>query len=179
MRNLKYAILGLLKRRPMTGYDIKTEFSSSLGNFWSAHHSQIYPELARLAEEKLVTFDTVIQGEVMEKKLYTITPAGEEDFAAWMALRDELAPTPRDVFRLKSYFSENWSPAEMTAHLRYQISARTRKLRGLEELIEGEYGGCDPAALTPAQRGDYMTMRGGVLREKAYLRWLRECLAMM
>ncbi|MCX8179105.1 MAG: PadR family transcriptional regulator, partial [Candidatus Aenigmarchaeota archaeon] len=42
MRTLKYAILGLLNRKPMTGYDLSKEFSYQLGNFWSANHSQIY-----------------------------------------------------------------------------------------------------------------------------------------
>ena len=46
MRTLKYAILGLLNREPMTGYDIAKEFSKDLGEFWNAKHSQIYPELA-------------------------------------------------------------------------------------------------------------------------------------
>ena len=46
MRTLKYAILGLLMRSPVTGYDIAKEFGDGLGCFWSAKHSQIYPELA-------------------------------------------------------------------------------------------------------------------------------------
>lgn len=45
MRTLKYAILGLLNKEPMTGYDIGKEFSKDLGEFWTAKHSQIYPEL--------------------------------------------------------------------------------------------------------------------------------------
>ena len=49
MRTLKYAILGLINREPMTGYDITREFNSNnLANFWYAKHSQVYPELSRL-----------------------------------------------------------------------------------------------------------------------------------
>lgn len=56
MRTLKYAILGLINREPMTGYDITREFNSNnLANFWYAKHSQVYPELGRLMDEKLVT----------------------------------------------------------------------------------------------------------------------------
>ena len=52
MRTLRYAILGLVDRKPTTGYDIAKEFKErELSNFWSARHSQIYPELAKLAEE--------------------------------------------------------------------------------------------------------------------------------
>lgn len=77
MRTLKYAILGLINREPMTGYDITREFNSNnLANFWYAKHSQVYPELGRLMDEKLVTCEVVIQGEKLEKKLYSITPDG-------------------------------------------------------------------------------------------------------
>lgn len=43
MRTLKYAILGMLAQKPMTGYDLMQEFESTLNEFWSANHSQIYP----------------------------------------------------------------------------------------------------------------------------------------
>ena len=39
MRTLKYAILGLINRNPLTGYDITKEFNSGLVEFWYAKHS--------------------------------------------------------------------------------------------------------------------------------------------
>ena len=63
MRTLKYAILGLLMQSSVTGYDISKAFGDGLGSFWSAKHSQIYPELKRLTEEGLIRYRTVIQGE--------------------------------------------------------------------------------------------------------------------
>lgn len=51
MRTLKYAILGLLNQKEMTGYDLMKQFESTLCEFWSAKHSQIYPELKKLTEE--------------------------------------------------------------------------------------------------------------------------------
>ncbi len=50
MRTLKYAILGLLNRNPMTGYDIVKEFNFQLAEFWNAKHSQIYPELKKIGK---------------------------------------------------------------------------------------------------------------------------------
>ena len=49
MGTLRYAILGLLNRKAMTGYDLSKEFQTSLAEFWHAKHSQIYPELKTLA----------------------------------------------------------------------------------------------------------------------------------
>ena len=68
MGTLRYAILGLLNRKAMTGYDLSKEFQTSLAEFWHAKHSQIYPELKSLAEDGLITFQTEITGTVLEKK---------------------------------------------------------------------------------------------------------------
>ena len=54
MRVLKYAILGLLNQKSMSGYELSSEFESALNEFWNAKHSQIYPELRKLTEEKKI-----------------------------------------------------------------------------------------------------------------------------
>lgn len=77
MGTLRYAILGLLNRKSMTGYDLSKEFQTSLAEFWHAKHSQIYPELKSLAEDGLITFQTEITGTVLEKK-YILLPNPEK-----------------------------------------------------------------------------------------------------
>ncbi len=46
-----YAILGLLAREALSGYDLSSRMRAPVGYFWEARHSQIYPELARLAAD--------------------------------------------------------------------------------------------------------------------------------
>lgn len=41
----------------MTGYELKKEFETTLFEFWNAKHSQIYPELKDLYDNKLVNFN--------------------------------------------------------------------------------------------------------------------------
>lgn len=53
--SLPHAILGLLTYQPMTGYDLKQVFDTSINHFWSAHQSQIYRELAALESKGQVT----------------------------------------------------------------------------------------------------------------------------
>ena len=84
MRTLKYAILGLLNIEPMTGYDLGKKFNYQLAEFWSAKHSQIYPELKKLVDEKLIVFNIEITGDVLEKKVYSITDKGRECFIKWL-----------------------------------------------------------------------------------------------
>src|SRR5690242_17709595 len=53
---LGYAILSLLARTPLSGYDIAREMQRPKSFFFGhAQLSQIYPELARLEESELVT----------------------------------------------------------------------------------------------------------------------------
>jgi DNA-binding PadR family transcriptional regulator len=48
---LQYIILGMLQDDKKTGYDIKTAFTTEIGEFWQAKHSQIYPELSKLTKK--------------------------------------------------------------------------------------------------------------------------------
>jgi len=65
----------------MSGYDLSRYFAVSMGNVWPAQHSQIYPELARLTAEGLITQT----GEGPRgRKIYQTTPQGIEALRAWM-----------------------------------------------------------------------------------------------
>ena len=175
MRTLKYAILGLLMQAPVTGYDIAKAFGPGLGSFWSAKHSQIYPELKRLTEEGLIRYSVVTQGERMEKKLYEITDVGQEDFMQWLLQDPPLEPTPKDVFRLRSYYSRWLAEEDYLQLIRNQIEKRTQKYSYLKERLDRNYQDVDPAALTGATRGDYLVLTGAVMREQNYLDWLYQC----
>ncbi|MBU3158100.1 PadR family transcriptional regulator, partial [Clostridium estertheticum] len=63
---LKYIILGLLEKQELTGYDIKKIFEDEIGEFWRSNHSQIYPELRKLQEQKLISFRVEIVGNKLE-----------------------------------------------------------------------------------------------------------------
>lgn len=146
MRTLKYAILGLINREPMTGYDITREFNSNnLANFWYAKHSQVYPELSRLMEEKLVTCEVVIQGEKLEKKLYSITEAGKQQLQEWLMKDEPLEATPKDVFRLRMYFSDFMTPEQLKTHLTNQLQKHILKEQYLSDSMLDHHHNTAPA----------------------------------
>lgn len=176
LRTLKFAILGLINRSPMTGYDITREFNSNtLANFWYAKHSQVYPELNKLTEEGLLTCQVIIQGEKMEKKLYSITEKGKQELLEWLMEEEELPPTPKDIFRLRLYFSDFMERDEIIRHLKDQIRKHTAKHQRLSLIMETKYRGIAPLTGTP-EAGDFMVLEGAILREASYLQWLRNCL---
>lgn len=70
---LQYIILGLLDQEPRTGYELTQDFAHEIGEFWQAQHSQIYPLLARMEEQGLITHSVEVAGTKLEKKRYSIT----------------------------------------------------------------------------------------------------------
>lgn len=176
MRTLKYAILGLINRKPMTGYDITKEFNSNaLANFWYAKHSQVYPELNRLLEENLLTCEVVIQGEKMEKKLYSITQKGHDELITWLMADEVIPATPKDVFRLRMYFSDFMTQDEIIWHLKNQKRKHLAKRQYLINIMEKNFQNIAPPLGTP-EGGDFMVLEGAILRETSYLEWLNNCL---
>lgn len=173
MRTLKYAILGLINRKPFTGYELAKEFNEELVHFWYAKHSQIYPELKKLTEEGLISFETVIQGEKLEKKLYTITMSGRREFQNWLKKEDPLEPTPKDIFRLKVYFADGMTKEQLLKHFKSQLRKRMKKLAFLKAMMERKK---DISNVVSAEFGDFACLYGGLLRENAYVEWLRYCI---
>lgn len=101
---LRYALLGLISERSRYGYEIKKEFEGSIGFFWNAHLSQIYPELAKLEEEGLLSKRQVIQEERPNKLLYAITDQGRKALKEWLA-RPIRPRQIKDEALLKVFFS--------------------------------------------------------------------------
>src|SRR6266508_2593560 len=81
---LGYALLCLLVRGPGTGYDLAQRLRRPIGYYWTARHTQIYPELARLVSAGLVTYQAGAGPGPREKKTYTIAEAGRDALAAWL-----------------------------------------------------------------------------------------------
>ncbi|MCH4191873.1 MAG: PadR family transcriptional regulator [Butyrivibrio sp.] len=176
MRELKYAILGLVNRKPYTGYDISREFGDLvMSNFWHARHSQIYPELQRLTEEGCVEFDVTVQGQKMEKKCYHITDKGHREFMEWLNTDEELGFTPKDVFRLRSYFADGLERAEYVQLLKSQLEKHSAKEKYLSDSMQSSFQ--ERPAVGTAQLGDYMVLEGAIMRERTYMEWLEKCLS--
>src|SRR6516165_12783793 len=79
--SLRHGLLDLLAGEPMSGYDLSQFFALSMGNVWPAQHSQIYPELAKLVADGLITQT----GEGPRgRKVYQATPEGIEAIRTWL-----------------------------------------------------------------------------------------------
>jgi DNA-binding PadR family transcriptional regulator len=172
---LGYAMLSLLVRAPLSGYDIAREMKRPHAFFFgTAQISQIYPELTRLQEAGLVTSTVVEQQGKPDKRVYTITPAGMERFQSWL-----VEPTPiveaRSELLIKAH--SLWLADSEAAAVQFREHERyhAQQLAGYEaHLAELERRWGSELALMDSPRfGDYLTLMRGVGYEREHVRWLR------
>ena len=157
----------------MTGYDLSKEFETTLFEFWNAKHSQIYPELKSLSEKGLVQYEVEITGNVLEKKVYSITEKGREDFYKWEESLNPLKPVPKDEFRLQLFFSGALSPEKRLALLTDQLKQHEEKLDHLKGNME-KFSSVPPE--DENDFADYLVLHGAVLREETCCKWLKDCI---
>ncbi|MEV7694647.1 PadR family transcriptional regulator [Microbacterium sp. NPDC089189] len=119
--SLRYALLALVRVGPQSGYDLQKQFTVSVGHVWHAPDSQIYPELRKMESEGLIEGEEQARGERGTRRMYHITPAGEQAFLDWMAAPPEYQRV-RDPAHLRAAYLESASPADARAFLRAHIA---------------------------------------------------------
>src|SRR5512136_771429 len=86
--SVRYAILGLLAQHPRHGYELRSAFEAVVGGDanWAVKPAQIYTTLERLEQAGLVQCESDLgEGEEPSRRVYAITPAGEEVLQEWFA----------------------------------------------------------------------------------------------
>ncbi|QQZ61986.1 PadR family transcriptional regulator [Paenibacillus sonchi] len=118
MSLIRYALLSLLAREPLSGYDIKQQMNDRFAPFWKAGSNQVYPELSKMESEELVTLISVEQHSYRPaRKVYEITDIGKTTLAEWTIEPKEVEKV-RDDFLIKAYNSWMIPPAEMIERLK-------------------------------------------------------------
>lgn len=170
---LGYALLALLARQPGTGYELSARAHRPLGYFWSAQHSQIYPELRKLLDAGLVGFDSRPGPGPREKKVYFLTGAGHAELAAWVARPPEASAAGRDDVLLKAYASWTADPGAASAVFEGEIAGHRERLdRYLAEWDQVRRGHRDGPPTRHPDFGSYATLRFGIDYERQRIAWL-------
>lgn len=85
--NVRTLCLGILSTGDASGYEIKKDIEEGLfSNFIDASYGSIYPALTQLAAEGLVTVRAETQTGKPDKKVYTVTEAGQHGLARSIAV---------------------------------------------------------------------------------------------
>lgn len=123
----KFLILGLLSEESLSGYEIKKIVDMRFSFFWSESYGQIYPQLKKLSEDKLI--EEISLNEIESSKIikkYSITDKGRIELKEWLEEPVE-KETVRYEILLKMYFSNNISAEVMLGHIKeFQISHRNQ-----------------------------------------------------
>ncbi len=140
MTTTEVAVLGLLTRGPMSGYDVKKQAEVSVGYFWDPAKSQIYAVLPRLVEAGYATSRKVAQELRPDKQVYRITRRGREALKDWI----ELTPPPPDPARnpllLKVFFGDFADPQAVLEQVRARCVAAEELKAELSRIDESSTG---------------------------------------
>jgi DNA-binding PadR family transcriptional regulator len=167
---LGIALLGQLARRPQTGYELARGMERPVGYFWSAHHGQIYPELARLEAAGLVGHEVVEGAGPRPTKRYAVTPSGLAALRRWVV--SEFDPGPvRDLEHLRvwSLWTVDSDAARGLVHqLRERRTAQVADWERQRDEVAAEPGAHDPSSPVFAS---LMSVEGGVRTARALVDW--------
>src|SRR2546426_8647603 len=118
--SLKHALLGFINYGPMTGYELKKFFDTSVAHFWNAELSQIYPTLKAMESEGLVEMRVDVQEDRPNRKEYSITDAGRSELLGWLA-RPAEPEQVREPILVKVFFAAALQKAEIVSVLRSEV----------------------------------------------------------
>src|SRR5260370_14192427 len=152
---LRLYLLKLLDESPRQGYEVIRLLQDRFMGVYAPSPGTIYPRLARLEEDGLVTHE-----EVDGKKIYSITDKGREEIRGRLGeladLEDELTESLRHVARQISQ-----DVRDTVRNIREELASAAREVRGAEvgRATKPKAGGDD--AQSGPGRGDAEDARAG------------------
>lgn len=114
--NIQHAILGLLRKQSMTGYDLKKAMQKSPIIYWSGNNNQIYNALFELENEGLVVSRIFHCADSPTKKLYSLTEDGKKELRRLSFELPEL-PEIRKSFLMQLIFAGELNKTELESLL--------------------------------------------------------------
>jgi DNA-binding PadR family transcriptional regulator len=158
-------LLALLAKEPSPGYQLRARLNDALGSLGEGmNDGQIYVTLGRLERAGLVAVDLAGSRQWPERKVYSLTVAGQVRVGEWLG---EVAWPKPDVaeFHLKLIAASTAGLADPVGIIDAQRRELLRRLRDAQEAAMAEPEGSQASLL----------LEGIVLRLQADLRWLEAC----
>jgi DNA-binding PadR family transcriptional regulator len=157
------ALLGLLRDGPRSGYDLVAAADEMVGGFWTLTRSQVYRELAALADRGLVEKGPAGP---RDRQPFQLTTAGREAFREWVNTN----PEPENL-RIPLLLRLTFADAIDPGRLRSMLSDHHAVHRGRLETYRSMDRELAAAGVPPEQR---VTLAFGIGYETAVLRWFSQ-----
>lgn len=127
---MELAILGLLKEKPMHGYELKKRLSFMLGHFWTVSYGSLYPALKRLEKTDAIEKAYSVKEKNRNRNVFRITPKGELEFMKLLGdTTAEKSIADTDKFDIRMAFFQYLDPET-------RLSLLEKRRRLLEEQID-------------------------------------------
>jgi len=171
--SLKYALLGQLKKRDMTGYELNKFIEPSISHFWSTDHTQIYRLLNQLEKQGFIQSEEEQQDSRPNRKRYHITNTGDDALVKW--LHSTQSPMKyKDPFLIQIFFGESIDKETLITIMQHKLEAHESKLQSYDEAD----GIIASTAQNPQEELlERMTLDFGVRMENMYIEWLKDSIA--
>jgi DNA-binding PadR family transcriptional regulator len=140
---LELAVLGLLKERPMHGYQLSRELGDSLGGLWRVSYGSLYPSLRRLENDGAIESEAGDERGARRKKVYRITAKGEQVFLELLQESPNDTQTEDARFRMRLAFFRYLPPETRIRLLERRRQALQERLSTIAESERTGRGGTD------------------------------------
>ncbi|MCA9982807.1 MAG: PadR family transcriptional regulator [Anaerolineales bacterium] len=132
--SLKHVLLGMLHKGPRSGYELNKALNTVVHYFWDADQSRIYRTLNGLVDSGWVSYETFIQEDNPNKKVYSLTNSGLVELRRWLAEPGKrMVERPRNAFLVQMHFSEFVPPAAQAVVLQEHLAWLQQQLTELED----------------------------------------------
>ncbi|WP_218081597.1 PadR family transcriptional regulator [Anthocerotibacter panamensis] len=178
--SLPHALLGFLREEPLTGYDLKTQcFDKSVAHFWPADQAQIYRTLEKMVAQGWVSSHLEVQHNRPNRKVYTLTPAGETALYRWLVQPQGL-PTHRDPLLIQVFFADQLSDPELLNLLTRQLTAHQELLDYYQDMPNHlPLPPLDDPTASREERMHRLVLEMAMGKEQSYIRWLQQAIALI
>jgi DNA-binding PadR family transcriptional regulator len=151
---LELAILGLLKDRPMHGYQLSRELAQALGGFWRVSYGSLYPTLRRLEREAAIVSQPSEQPAAGRRRnVYRITERGEELFLELLQETPHDTQTEDTRFRVRLAFFRYLPPETRLRLMERRRASLEDRLVSISESLRAARERVDDYALALMQHG--------------------------
>ncbi len=170
---LTHTILVTLTNKPYTGYEIWKTFEETVNCFWKATQQQIYRELNKMEQNKLVKSIIIPQEGRPDKKLYSITPQGLEELDNWIKQPSEPTVIREDLL-VKVRAGDLVNPSLIIQELTHRRQIHQQTLAKYQEKEETFLNRVMPLPLS--EMCLYLTLKRGIRYEIQWIEWCEEAL---
>jgi len=168
-------VLGLLAKRPGSGYDIAALANRSVRHFWPISRSQLYTELARLEELGWARGTAVQQDRYPNKRVYETTPAGMSALREWLDSAQPQRRRNQDLAVLKTFLGAYMDPDRLAD----QLADHREQAERLRAELVAVISHLDAAEPTSSRRFGRASARYCILQAEATIAWTEEVQALL